>query len=221
MAKPLVIPFVLYLVATSIAANWPEFYPISYAATVLICSIVSWILLRGRGIVVPHRQVIDAIGVGLIGIALWILLSEFHLESRVAELLPESLRPGARVAYNPFEKLDHAWQAWLFVGVRVIGLSIIVPIAEELFWRGFLARWLIATDWEKIPLGRFTPFSFSAVTLLFTLAHPEWFAAAVYCALLNLLLMWKRDLWRCIVAHGVSNLTLAIYVLAAKAWWLW
>jgi hypothetical protein len=33
--------------------------------------------------------------------------------------------------------------------------------------------------------------------------------------------MWKRDLWRCIVAHGVSNLALAIYVLAAKAWWLW
>ena len=219
--QPYVVPFVLYLLATSLAANWPAAYPVSYAAIVVACSIVTARLLRGRGIVAPHRHVMDAVVVGLVGIGLWIGLSNLHLESHLTTVLPEWLRPGARVAFNPFEELDHAWQAWLFVAFRIVGLSVIVPIAEELFWRGFLARWLIAADWEKFPLGRFTPFSFAAVTALFTLAHPEWFAAAVYCTLINGLLIWKRDLWRCIVAHGISNLVLAVYVLATESWWLW
>jgi hypothetical protein len=59
------------------------------------------------------------------------------------------------------------------------------------------------------------------VTLMFTLAHPEWMAAAVYCVLLNLLLSWTRDLWNCVVAHGVSNLVLGVYVLWTDSWELW
>lgn len=59
------------------------------------------------------------------------------------------------------------------------------------------------------------------VTLLFALAHPEWLAAAVYCTLLNGLLYWKGDLWNCVVAHGVSNLVLAIYILFTGSWELW
>src|SRR5262249_30767252 len=101
------------------------------------------------------------------------------------------------------------------------GLAVLVPVAEELFWRGFLARWLVNPDWQRQPLGHFTPASFIIVTVLFTLAHPEWLAAAVYCALLNGLLAWKRDLWNCVVAHGVSNLALGVYILTEKDWKLW
>lgn len=53
------------------------------------------------------------------------------------------------------------------------------------------------------------------------MAHPEWLAAAVYSLLMNGLLYWKKDIWQCIVAHGVSNLLLAVYVLASGNWWLW
>jgi membrane protease YdiL (CAAX protease family) len=59
------------------------------------------------------------------------------------------------------------------------------------------------------------------VTILFALAHPEWVAALAYCALLNGLLYWRRNLWDCIVAHAVSNLVLGIYVLATGNWMLW
>mgnify|MGYP002683041209 CR=1 FL=1 len=93
--------------------------------------------------------------------------------------------------------------------------------AEEIFWRGFLLRWLTNAEWEKVPLGRFSGMSFLLVTLLFTLAHPEWLAAAVYCALLNGFIYWKQDLWSCVVAHGVSNLLLGLYVLTTEHWWLW
>jgi CAAX prenyl protease-like protein len=88
-------------------------------------------------------------------------------------------------------------------------------------WRGFLSRWLKSPNWEQVPLGDFSKGSFWGVVVLFALAHPEWLAAASYSAMLNGLLMWKRDLWNCIVAHAVSNMLLAVYILKTEAWWLW
>ena len=108
-----------------------------------------------------------------------------------------------------------------FIFIRMIGLAILVPAVEEVFWRGFLARWLVAEKWEEVPIGKFTVSSFLFVTILFTTAHPEWIAAFVYCSLLNGYLIWKKDLWSCVVAHGVSNLVLGVYVLVTAQYQLW
>ncbi len=221
MTKSYVAPFVLYLLGTSLASQVPESYPAAYLAVVIVVGAVAWGLLRGRRIIVPHGRVAGAVVAGFVGIALWVVLSELRLEDRVASLLPEWLRPGERRGFNPFKELTHPLAVWGFIAVRLIGLAVLVPVVEELFWRGFLLRWIISPDWEDVPLGKFQVTSFVLVTLLFTLAHPEWLAAACYCMLLNGLLYWKRDLWDCIVAHGVSNLVLGAYVLSTGAWWLW
>ena len=221
MAKSHILPFVVYLLGASLASRLPSVYPLAYATVVVLVGAVTWMLLREHRIVVPHWHVGEAVFVGLVGIALWIGLSELGLEERVAAYLPGWLRPGSRVAYNPFQDLAQPLAVWGFVGLRMIGLVVLVPLAEELFWRGFLVRWLISAEWEEVPLGRFSAKSFLAVTLLFALAHPEWLAAAVYCALLNGLLYWKRDLWSCIVAHAVSNFVLGLYILTTGDWWLW
>jgi CAAX prenyl protease-like protein len=178
-------------------------------------------LLRGRETVRPQTNVLPGTAVGIVGIVLWIALSHLRLEAVLPEYLPSALVPAPRVAFNPFEQLHSPWAIGLFLAARLMGLVILVPLAEELFWRGFLARWLISPDWRQVPIGRFSTMSFVVVTLLFTLSHPEWFAAAVYCALLNALLIYTKDLWNCIVAHSVSNLLLAVYVVAGGEWWLW
>jgi hypothetical protein len=167
-----------------------------------------------------HWRIAPGIAVGLVGIAIWIGLSSLHIEQRIADYLPDVLRPGDRVGFNPFESLDGP-VAWLFITFRLVGIAIVVPLAEELFWRGFLLRWLIKPEWEEVKVGTYTFASCAIVTLMFTLAHPEWFAAAAYCLLLNALLYRTKDLWQCIVAHAVSNLTLAVYVLVTGEWWLW
>jgi CAAX prenyl protease-like protein len=168
----------------------------------------------------PHGRVAAGVLVGLIGIIAWIMLANLHFEQHLTALLPAWLKPEGRVAYNPFEELS-GLAVWIFIAVRLVGIAILVPLAEELFWRGFLLRWLIDPEWEKVPIGEYTFSSCMIVTAMFTLAHPEWLAAAVYCLLINGLLYWKRDLWQCIVAHAVSNLSLAIYVLLTAEWWLW
>ncbi len=225
LAPAFVAPFVLYLLGTSIAGRFEgHAYPIAYGMVVLVVAMAACYLLIGKKLINPHWRVGHGVWVGLFGIALWIGLSELQLERLATETLPSWLSwlsPGERVGYNPFEKLEGALAVWGFIAVRMVGLAIVVPLAEELFWRGFLLRWAIDPDWQRVRIGEYTLSSCLLVTAMFTLAHPEWLAAAVYCLLLNSLLYWKRDLWLCMVAHGVSNFALAVYVLAFEAWWLW
>jgi uncharacterized protein len=217
MAKSYILPFTLYLIGVNVAAWLPDVYPLAHVGVAALVGVATWVLLRGQRVFRPHWRVGEAVLVGLVGIALWIGLSELRLE----QLLPSTLRPQPRVGYNPFQHLAHSWTIGTFVAVRLIELVVLVPLAEEMFWRGFLLRWLTSAEWEKVPLGRFSGRAFLIVTLLFTLAHPEWLAAAVYCMLLNGLLYWKKDLWCCVVAHGVSNLVLGLYIVMTGAWWLW
>jgi len=46
--------------------------------------------------------------------------------------------------------------------LRTFRASVIVPIAEELFWRGWLMRWMISLDFRRIPLGSYTAVSFAS-----------------------------------------------------------
>jgi membrane protease YdiL (CAAX protease family) len=43
---------------------------------------------------------------------------------------------------------------------RVIGLALIVPLTEELAFRGYLLRRLIAREFDCVPPGGFTWLSF-------------------------------------------------------------
>lgn len=214
-------PFVAYLLGTAFIARFgDEWYPVLYSGLVVgFCVWLPW-LYAGQQIFKPHWRVLPAVLVGLLGIALWISISQLHIETQLAAYLPNGLQPDPRVSYNPFEHLT-GWAVWGFIAARVLGITVVVALVEELFWRSFLLRWLIDPDWEKVPLGEYTLASCWIVTLMFAMAHPEWLAAAVYCLLLNLLLYRKKDLWLCIVAHGTSNLALAIYVLNTEHWWLW
>ncbi|RMF40656.1 MAG: CAAX prenyl protease-related protein [Planctomycetota bacterium] len=216
-----VAPMCVYLLATAIAGRFEgQAYAVAYAAAALVAGGVCWACRRDMVDLVPHRRVLPGVGVGVVGIVAWIWLSELQVEQTVWAYLPSFLRPSHRPAFQPWVELGGAW-AWGFIAVRVVGMAVVVPIAEELFWRGFLLRWWIDPERQRVRIGTYTWSSCAGVTLLFALAHPEWLAAAVYCLLLNALLYWRRDLWLCVVAHGTSNLLLAMYVLVTGAWHLW
>jgi CAAX prenyl protease-like protein len=215
-----VLPFLLYLAVTQTSAAYPDQYVWLYPAGVALVGAVTFGLLHGRRLIQPHQHVLAGLIVGIIGIALWIGLCRLQVEKEIAAMLPSWLQP-TRAAFDPFERITQPVARGAFIAARLAGLVILVPIVEELFWRGFLLRWLMSPNWEHQKLGQFSAQSFAIVTLLFTLAHPEWLAAAVYCSLLNGLLYWKRDLWNCMVAHGVSNLVLGVYILFSGSWELW
>lgn len=225
LALACTVPFLLYLGGSAWLAKIPtDWYWLAYALVASVSGAAVWYLLDSnsrRTLIRPHFRIFPAACFGLLGIAAWIILSQLHVEKALSGYLPSWLAPSERVGFNPFEQLSNATAVVAFLVVRVAGIAIVVPIVEELFWRAFLLRWTIDPDWQRIPLGTFTLRSCVIVTLLFTLAHPEWLAAAVYCLLINGLLYWKRDLWQTIVAHSISNLVLVAYVLWSNNWWLW
>jgi CAAX prenyl protease-like protein len=110
---------------------------------------------------------------------------------------------------------------WLMITVRVMGAVIIVPIMEELFWRSFLLRYLIDSDFTKVAIGRFSLFSFLAVSILFGLEHHYVFAGIMAGVVFNGIYYYTRSIAHCIVSHAVANLCLALYVLGTDKWNFW
>lgn len=104
---------------------------------------------------------------------------------------------------------------------RVGGAVVVVPIMEELFWRSFLVRYTINSDFTKVPLGFFTLQSFLITVLLFGLEHNFIFAGMLAGAIYNIVLYSTRSLVQCILAHSVTNLSLAMYVLYTGKWYFW
>jgi len=218
---PFILPFALYIFLSQFASKFPSHYPLFYTTTVVLVGAATIYLLRGKGIVKMHRHIFPGIIFGIVGIVAWVLISRLQLEQAIIQFLPEWLQPGARASFNPFQSIENPIAQWGFIMVRLLGLAVLVPVVEEVFWRSFLLRWVISPDWQDQEIGVFSVKSFLWITFLFSLAHPELIAAAIYCSLLNILLYWRRDLWNCIVAHATSNLLLGIYILYAGAWQLW
>ena len=109
----------------------------------------------------------------------------------------------------------------LMIVVRVTGAVIIVPIMEELFWRSFLLRYIISPDFTAVAIGKFTLFSFVAVSILFGLEHHYVFAGIMAGAIFNGIYYYTRSIAQCIFSHAVANLSLAAYVIATENWQFW
>lgn len=154
-----------------------------------------------------YRQTTLSIGSGLLVFLLWI-----NMDWTLGQHTPAGFDPGIFAT-------DQV--KWLMVAVRVAGAVIIVPIMEELFWRSFLLRYLIKSDFTTVPVGTMTLFSFSAVALLFGFEHHYLFAGIMAGAIFNYIYYATRSITQCIVSHAVANLCLAAYVLLYQEWRFW
>jgi CAAX prenyl protease-like protein len=109
----------------------------------------------------------------------------------------------------------------LMTSTRIAGAVLVVPLMEELFWRSFLLRYLIDQNFESVPVGSFSWPSFLATTVLFGLEHHFIIAGMLAGAIYSLLLYRTRSLAQCVLAHAVTNLALAGYVLYTGKWYFW
>ena len=97
-----------------------------------------------------------------------------------------------------------------------------MPIAEELFFRGFLIRRCISEDADSVPIGQFSWFSFLVSSIAFGALHGDaWLAAIVVGMLFGLALFTRRRLFDAVVAHATTNALLSGYVIATGSWAQW
>lgn len=109
---------------------------------------------------------------------------------------------------------------WPLTIAKLIGSAFVIAPVEEVFFRSFLYRWLIARDIRSVPLSRFDLSAFLWTVLLFTLEHDRPIAAAITGAAYGLLAI-RFGLHSAIAAHVTTNLVLAIHVILRGAWQFW
>lgn len=152
-----------------------------------------------------------ACGAGLLALALWVA--------------PQWLL-GAAPRVTGFDPGHFGNGGALYDGnlaLRLLRMVVVVPLVEEIFWRGFLLRYLIDEKFSTVPFGKFSWLSFGVVTLAFTFAHSsaDWLAAAVTGALYNFVAYRTRSLSSCVLAHAVTNLLLGLWIVYTKQWGFW
>lgn len=178
-------------------------------ATILVWS---WRVLEFR----PAKPVLSV----LVGIGVFLLW-----------VAPDVLFPGWRLHWlfqNPlFGELKtslptDALSDNVALAMRVLRATLVVPIVEELFWRGWLMRWLIVPEFETVPLGAYTRSSFWLVALLFALEHgPYWDVGLLAGVVYNLWMIRTKRLSDLILAHAVTNACLCGYILRTGQWEYW
>jgi CAAX prenyl protease-like protein len=188
-------------------------YPIAYGAKLLIVALLAWHYRQTWNDFRPIPKagtIILGILTGLIVCAAWVGLDGLY---------PMITFLGSRSAFDPFA-LDGLWR-WIFIGVRLLGLVVVVPVFEELFWRSFLLRWVIDNEFVRVPIGKVTPVAAAVTSALFALAHPEWLPALLTGALWAWLLWWSKSLSACLISHATANLALGVYVIVTHDWKFW
>ena len=134
--------------------------------------------------------------------------------------LEPRMQDAGQVLAAAVDDLPRGW-AVVWVGFRVLGSVVTVPLAEELAFRGYLIRRLTGGDFQTIPPGRFTAFACLASSLLFGAMHGRWLAGSLAGLAYALALRQRGELADAVLAHAVTNGLLAAYVLTTGAWGFW
>jgi len=124
--------------------------------------------------------------------------------------------------WNPKETFgSSSASAWSFIAVRVLGSTLVVPPMEEVFYRSFVYRFLVRSEFQTVPLGYFAWMPFFATSVVFGCEHREWLAGIVCGLAYQGLVCWKKRLGDAITAHAITNALLAYWVIQRGQWQFW
>lgn len=157
-----------------------------------------------------------SIGLGLAVCALWIAPDTLIPGWRGHWLFQNGITGHLKTSIPPEELTP------LMLVLRTARAALLVPVLEELFWRGWLPRWIQDSRIERIPLGQYSRFAFWATALLFAAEHgPYWEVGLVCGVIYNWWMQRTRSLGDLILVHAVTNLALSLYVIGTSRWEFW
>lgn len=180
---------------------------------------------------VPNDQWLYALKVAGMAAALWWFRDQYAamLERVSLVAVLAGLAVGVLwIATDPARDQPAALGLWLatlpaplflaWIAIRALGSVVLVPIAEELAFRGYLHRVLISRRFERVAPGQFSWLALVVSSVLFGLLHQRWLAAALAGAIYALLMYRSNRLSDPIGAHMTSNAIIIAWAVAAGQW---
>jgi len=206
-----VIPFAVFAALTMFQGRFGD--TSQYLIYALKTIIGVWLIWQVRPCVREMRWKLswEAIAVGIFVFVAWV-----GLDGLYPMLAPRS------EGFNPVRTYGAgSILAVTFAGVRLVGSSLVVPMLEEVFYRSFLYRYLIRSDFLQVRLGHFNLKAFLTTGVVFGIGHYEWLPG-ILCAFVYQGLVCRKDrLGDAITAHAITNFLLGLWVIFRPAYQFW
>jgi len=215
-AVPYVAPFVVFLALLGTDRYLPfGAATISVLRFALVFAVLVWL---SRGVIsLRSSHLFGSVLLGVAVFGIWVGPDVLWPGYRQSWLFNNGIVGAPRSTQPPDAKTNLT-----YIVFRIVTSTVNVPILEELFWRAWLMRFLIAKDFREVPPGAYTAQSFWTVAVLFASEHgPYWDVGLIAGVLYNWWMVRTGSLGDCIVAHAVTNACLAGYVLACDHWQYW
>lgn len=201
---PFLMPFLTILGAAMIARALSSGFEWFYFIRVIAASGAIWYFRRTYKSL-DWRFGWMGIGAGALVFAIWMIL----------EVGARTAAPVALMQASTESRI-----AWIVL--RVVGAVVLVPIAEELAFRGFLLRRLESSEFESVRWRTFSWMPFVVSSVAFGMLHGErWLAGTIAGAIFALVQIWRGRIGEAVAAHAVANALVAASVLYAGNWQLW
>ena len=208
-------PFAVFMIWLAL----DKYIPVPYPAKELLRDVVLVAAIFGFSRhVLPTRAPywLASIGLGIAVFILWVAPDALFPGWRGHWLFQNGITGHLKTSIPPAELTP------VMLVLRTARAALLVPIIEELFWRGWLVRWLQNSRFDRVPLGQYTPLAFWATTLLFAAEHGPYWEVGLLCGVIYNWWMWRtKSLGDLIVVHAVTNLALSLYVITTARWTFW
>jgi exosortase E/protease (VPEID-CTERM system) len=199
-------PFLLVLAAGMISRATSGRFETWYALR-LLAGGAAIAVYRPRLLALDWRFSWRSGAAGVAVFALWLVAGHFLLA-------PQGM-PAALAAMSAASRA-------LWIAGRVATAVLVVPLAEELAYRGYLLRRLVAADFDSVSFADvgWIPVLVTAVAYGI-LSGPLWSAGIAAGLVFALLLTRTRRMGEAVAAHAFANALLCAAVLLGGQWQLW
>lgn len=213
---PYVLPFIVFAAFLALHDYLAILGPLEYPVRVIVLAGLLWICSR-HVLDFRVRTPVATVAIGLATFVMWIAPDVLFPQYRDHWIFQNSFT--GHVESSLAENLR---SNRMVLVMRAVRAAILVPIIEELFWRAWLMRWLINSDFRKVPLGAYTASSMIITAVLFASEHgPYWEVGLLAGFIYNWWMVRTKSLGDCILAHAITNGALSAYVVFFGEWRYW
>ena len=199
---PLMVLMGVIMLTSALSNGFDRFYPLRVVAMVAALWYFRRVYLRWE-----WRSGWQAIAIGTAVFALWMLLEPGGSSGNTVL--------GKAMATLP------VGEKTLWLAFRVTGSVLLVPLVEELAFRGYLLRRLAGQDDDDLSPGRYAWLPFLVSSVAFGLLHTRVLAGTLAGMAYALAYYRRGKLADAVVAHMVTNGLIALFVLVFGEWLLW
>jgi CAAX prenyl protease-like protein len=219
-----VAPFIIFVLLTAAQGKFGA--QSAYWFYLVKTIIGAWLIFEMRPFVPEMRWAIswEAIVAGVAVFILWIGLDPFYpTQSELFAKLGFTKTFGNQLSvWNPNVQLgNNSFAAWFFISIHILGMTLVVPPLEEVFYRSFLYRYIANQKFLSVPLNKFLPLPFFLTAIFFALEHQQWLAGFLCGLIFQWLVLKKNRLGDAITAHAITNFLLGIWIVGKHAWNFW